>query len=42
MRSVSSKYVAGAEKVLNTAQTHGWTTVSMKRDWSGMFPDREW
>jgi hypothetical protein len=35
-------YIAGAEKVLSTAQTHGWTAVSMKSDWSGMFPDREW
>ena len=30
-------YVAGAEKVINTAQAHGWTTISMRDDWSGVF-----
>ena len=25
------EYIAGAEKVLSTAQTHGWMTVSIKR-----------
>jgi phosphoglycolate phosphatase-like HAD superfamily hydrolase len=31
------EYAAGAEKVLGAAQTHGWTTVSMKDDWSTVF-----
>ena len=31
-------YMAGAEKVLDAAQTHDWTTVSMKRDWRKVFP----
>ena len=31
-------YMAGAEKVLDAAQTHGWTTVSMQRDWRKVFP----
>jgi hypothetical protein len=31
-------YMAGAEKVLDAAQTHGWTTVNMKRDWRKVFP----
>ena len=32
------EYIAGAEKVLSIAQTHGWTTVSMKREWRKIFP----
>ena len=32
------EYIAGAVKVLSTAQTHGWTTVSMKREWRKVFP----
>jgi hypothetical protein len=32
------EYIAGAEKVLSTAQTHGWTTVSMQREWCKVFP----
>ncbi len=31
-------YVAGAEKALEAAQTHGWTIVSMQRDWDTIFP----
>jgi phosphoserine phosphatase len=31
-------YVAGAEKVISTAQTHGWTIVSIKREWQKVFP----
>jgi hypothetical protein len=31
------EYTAGAEQVLNAAQTHGWTTVSIKRDWHEIF-----
>jgi len=31
-------YVAGAEKVINAAQTHGWTAVSILRDWKQVFP----
>jgi len=31
-------YVAGAEKVLSTAQDQGWTTVSIKREWRKVFP----
>ena len=31
-------YVAGAEKALSAAQTHGWTTISVKRDWRTVFP----
>ena len=30
-------YVAGAEKALDAAQTHGWTIVSMKNDWRTIF-----
>jgi len=30
-------YMAGAEKALSAAQMHGWTTVSMQRDWRQMF-----
>jgi len=31
-------YQAGAEKILNTAQTHDWTTISIKNDWRTVFP----
>jgi hypothetical protein len=31
-------YMAGAEKVLDAAQTHDWTAISMKRDWRRVFP----
>jgi len=31
-------YVAGAEKIINAAQTHGWTAVSILRDWKKVFP----
>ena len=31
-------YMAGAEKVLDAAQTHDWTTVSMQRDWRKVLP----
>ena len=31
-------YIAGAEKVLNAAQTHCWTTVSIKHEWRKVFP----
>ncbi|MEA3439913.1 MAG: HAD family hydrolase [Chloroflexota bacterium] len=31
-------YIAGAEKVLSTAQEQDWTTVSIKRDWQKVFP----
>jgi hypothetical protein len=30
-------YVAGAEKVIDTAQAQGWTSVSIKRDWRRVF-----
>ena len=30
-------YVAGAEKALDTAQTHGWNLISMQRDWDSIF-----
>jgi phosphoglycolate phosphatase-like HAD superfamily hydrolase len=32
------EYIAGAEKILSAAQTHGWTTVSMRREWRKVFP----
>jgi hypothetical protein len=32
------EYIAGAEKVLSIAQTHGWNVVSMQRDWCKVFP----
>jgi phosphoserine phosphatase len=32
-------YVAGAEQVISAAQTQGWTTVSMQRDWRKVFPE---
>lgn len=31
-------YVAGAEKALESAQAHGWTIVSIERDWRTVFP----
>ena len=31
-------YIAGAEKIISTAQTHGWTIVSIKREWQKVFP----
>ena len=31
-------YVAGAEKVIDIAQAQGWTTISMRADWSRVFP----
>ena len=32
------EYIAGAEKAISAAQTHGWATVSMQRDWHRVFP----
>ena len=32
-------YVAGAEKALDLAQTHGWTVASMRNDWATVFSD---
>jgi phosphoserine phosphatase len=31
-------YVAGAEKVINAVETHGWMGVSIQRDWQTVFP----
>ena len=31
-------YVAGAEKIIDAVQTHGWTAVSIRRDWQEIFP----
>jgi phosphoglycolate phosphatase-like HAD superfamily hydrolase len=31
------EYVAGAEEILSTAQTGGWTRVSIRRDWRKVF-----
>ena len=31
-------YQAGAEKIVNTAQTHDWTTISIRNDWRAVFP----
>ena len=31
-------YTAGAEQVLRTAQTFGWTAISMKSAWRTIFP----
>jgi phosphoglycolate phosphatase-like HAD superfamily hydrolase len=31
------EYVAGAEKALDAAKTHGWSIVSMQRDWRSVF-----
>jgi len=30
-------YVAGTEKALDAVQTHGWSIVSMQRDWRTIF-----
>lgn len=32
------EYIAGAEKVVDAAQTHGWNIISMQRDWRKIFP----
>jgi FMN phosphatase YigB (HAD superfamily) len=32
-------YVAGAERALEAAKAHGWTVVSVKRDWATVFDD---
>lgn len=32
------EYTAGAEKVIEAAQTNSWTAVSMKHDWRQIFP----
>jgi phosphoserine phosphatase len=32
-------YTAGAERVLEHAEAHGWTVVSVKRDWATVFAD---
>jgi len=32
------EYIAGAEKAISAAQTHGWTTISMQREWRKVFP----
>lgn len=31
-------YVAGAEKSISAVHTHGWTAVSIQRDWQKVFP----
>jgi hypothetical protein len=31
-------YQAGAEQVIESAQSNDWTTVSIKRDWTRVFP----
>jgi phosphoserine phosphatase len=31
-------YIAGAEKVLATAQVRGWIAISIQRDWKQVFP----
>jgi len=31
-------YMAGAEEVISAAQNHGWTAVSIQRDWKQVFP----
>jgi phosphoserine phosphatase len=31
-------YVGGAEVALDKAHTHGWTVVSIQRDWADVFP----
>jgi hypothetical protein len=33
-------YVAGAEEALQRAKDHAWTVVSVKDDWSTVFPER--
>jgi hypothetical protein len=30
-------YTAGAERSLEQAETHGWTMVSIRRDWATVF-----
>lgn len=30
-------YLAGAERVLEAAAAHGWSIVSMQRDWGAIF-----
>ena len=32
------EYEAGAEVILNAADAHGWTTISIKNDWRKVFP----
>lgn len=32
------EYITGAEDVLNVAQAHNWTTVSMQNAWRKVFP----
>jgi phosphoserine phosphatase len=32
-------YTAGAEEALDQARAHGWTVISMKNDWSTVFPE---
>jgi phosphoserine phosphatase len=32
------EYIAGAEKVISTAQANDWTTISIKNDWREVFP----
>jgi phosphoserine phosphatase len=32
-------YTAGAEDALDQARAHGWTVISVKDDWSTVFPD---
>jgi hypothetical protein len=32
-------YTAGAEEALDQARAHGWTVISIKNDWSTVFPD---
>ena len=36
--SASSSYTAGAEQALDVAGQQGWTVVSMKNDWTQVFP----
>ena len=31
-------YAAGAEKAISAVRTHGWTAVSIQRDWRKVFP----
>jgi hypothetical protein len=31
-------YTGGAERALERARTDGWTVVSIKDDWTGVFP----
>jgi hypothetical protein len=30
-------YVAGAEKAISAARTHGWIEISMRHDWRQVF-----